>query len=233
MKKISIALLLVMTFLVSGCAGLPSEKVAAEYFSNRVLVIAPTGAAKVEGLSSTIGGGFGALGVLVEHAVTESSRTKSASRVGDLLPVDVALSIAAKRLAEKSSQLGPIKSYRILSRTMPTDDFGSWFFPDTRVDSSEYLAAGAEVMIDLGFHSIVINNYMAGRYAEAHLGIRVVDLRSGKVLTRARTFGVGAFGGEKIEAEPSDANFDQAVVSSFTKLIQRLADETLAKIAAR
>ena len=67
--------------LISGCANTSTIKADAVRIKDKPLLIVPTGATKITGLSSSGGGAFGLLGVLIEHAATSDSRAKAESVV--------------------------------------------------------------------------------------------------------------------------------------------------------
>lgn len=233
MKVKTLGYFFAVMLAMSGCANVSTMKINSSQIEGRNVAIIPTGAAKIEGLSSTVGGAFGALGVLIEHAATEASRAKSANQVAEAFTIDDAFSVATNQISKNGIRLGAVKRFVVLQRSLPSEEFTSWYNSDQRSDSRQYGSTGAEFVIDVGFQSLTINSYLAGRYAEAALGVRVIEVSSGKVVGRARTFGVGAFGGEKIEVDSTDPQYGRAVAASFTKIIQRLTDEAITKIAER
>ena len=213
-----------------GCANTSTIKSDASVFNNKSVGIAPTGQVRIEGMSNTVGSAFGALGVLVEHALTEKSRTETNSTINQVLTQDSLFQMAQVEIEKNIFKFGSIKNHFVIPRTLANEDFTKWFNPDSRSDAINLGANNPDLLIDFGFQGLNITNYMGGTYAEGTIGLRVVDAKSGKVIARSRAYGVGAFGGVKINADRNSSEFSRESQIAFDALIKKLVVEAVDKI---
>ncbi len=220
----------ILALVLTGCANTSTVKSEAEIFTNKTVAIAPTGQVRIEGLSNTVGSAFGALGVLVEHALTEKSRADTNAQINQLLGQDALFKIAEDEVNKNILKFGKIKGQSSEQRTLPNEDFNKWFNPDQRTDVSSFSGKSPDLIIDFGFQGLNITNYMAGSFAEGTFGLRVVDAKTGKVIARARTFGAGVFGGVKIMADRNTPDYFPKAQIAFDSLIKKLTLEAIDKI---
>jgi hypothetical protein len=219
-----------LTLVLTGCANTSTVKSEAGFFDNKTVAIAPTGQVRIEGLSNTVGSAFGALGVLVEHALTEKSRADTNTQINQLLGQDFLFKIAQDEVNKNIQKFGQIKGQSLEQRTLVNEDFNKWFNPDQRSEISSLMAKNPDLIIDFGFQGLNITNYMAGSFAEGTFGLRVIDAKTGKVVARARTFGVGVFGGVKIMADRNTSEYFPKAQIAFDSLIKKLTLEAIDKI---
>jgi hypothetical protein len=219
---------LVVTLI--GCANTSTVRSNASVFDDKTVGIAPTGQVKIEGMSNTVGSAFGALGVLIEHALTEKSRMETDARINQTLTEDSLFQMAQVEIRKNLPKFGNMKNHVLLPRTLANEDFARWFNPDSRSDVMNLSDTSADIFIDFGFQGLNITNYMAGTYAEGTFGLRVVDAKSGKVIARVRTFGVGAFGGVKLSVDRDSPDFSRESKIAFEALIKKLVLEAIDKI---
>jgi hypothetical protein len=221
----NIASLLVAVFLV-GCANTSTIKSEQSLFEGKTVVIVPTGKLQVESVSNALGGTFGLIGLLVEQAVTDTSRKKEVSIIEDSVnPFKTADVIINKNIGK----FGKIKSQNTIERQLPFDEFTNWFNGDKRNDIAAIRNSNPDIIIDYGFQGINTTTYMIGTYAEGSFGMRVVDASNGKILARVRTFAAGT-SGIKLNVGKDSPEYPAELVSAFNSLVEKLTMEAIDKI---
>jgi hypothetical protein len=220
----------VLALTLFGCANGSTVRSDTSVFNNKSVGIAPTGHVRIEGMSNTVGSAFGALGVLVEHALTEKSRSETDTQFNQMLTEDSLFQMAQAEIGKNMFKFGSVKNHVSLPRTLVNEEFTKWFNPESRSDVVNSGDNNADLLIDFGFQGLNVTKYLAGTYAEGTFGLRVVDAKSGKVIARARTFGVGAFGGVKINTNGDSANFSRESQIAFETLIKKLVVEAIDKV---
>lgn len=224
---ITLGTLLAAVLMLSGCANTATMRVEVSTVSGSRITVVPTGAVKLEGVSSGIGSAFGILGVLIEHAATESSRETSAQRAEKNFPANAILGMAATEIASLLRAKEKFSSIEVASSTLNTTEFTSWFNGDKRTDLLAEPSMHGNLILDFGFQSLTVN----GSYAGGALGVRLIDSRSGNVIGRARVFGVGQFGGGvKIAVDQDQPEYDAAVKAAFERLVRQLVGESIQKL---
>ncbi len=221
-------LCLVATLLV-GCANTSSIKSTRDHFNNKTVAIVPTGAVRTGGGSTvSVGPVFGPVGMVVERIVTQNSGNTNPRIVTETMGVDHALAAAQGTIEASVGRLGAVAKVRRETRSRPGEDFNAWFNPEKR--DIEEVPPDTDLIVDFGFESLTLTDYMMGTYAEAIVGIRVVDARTGQVIARARTASVGSRG-VKVLKRASDPGFGAEVSAAFEKVIHQVTHEAILKIA--
>jgi hypothetical protein len=230
--KIRITLLLLtVVALIGGCANTSTLKLNGGQLNGKSVLLVPTGNVKLESQSNTVGPSFGLLGALIEAAVTQNSNAEAAKNLNSVMGGDFVLAIAQEGISAHLNKLGQPAIIKTSKKTLGNEEFTKWFNSDTRINTDLESAEKTDIIIDFGFQGLNVTTYLAGTFAEGTIGVRVIDANSKKVIARARTYGVGAFGGEKILASKGDENYDKAVVTAFDKLIRKLSLEAVNKIS--
>lgn len=219
--------------LISGCANTSTIKADVVSIKDKPLLIVPTGATKITGLSSSGGSAFGLLGLLIEHVATSESRDKAesvanqafaTSSINNLTNDVISLNIRSRAI---SSQVN------FNAATLSKTEFVDWFNSDQRIDIQNISNPTKAFILDYGFQDISITNRFGRRAAEGAFGIRILDPNSGRVIARARVFAIGSQGGELINGEFSDENsaeYKAAIADVFNRLIRKLVVEALTKV---
>jgi hypothetical protein len=143
---------------------------------------------------------------------------------------DSLFQMAQVEIGKNMSKFGSVKNHVVLPRTLVNEEFTKWFNPESRSDIVNSGADSPDLLVDFGFQGLNVTKYLAGTYAEGTFGLRVVDAKSGKVIARARTFGVGAFGGVKINTNGDASNFSRESQIAFETLIKKLVVEAIDKV---
>jgi len=232
MKIVRTAIALGFAFVLVGCAGVPTVTPPKNYLEGQEIALVPTGNLRLNVASSTVGSAFGMIGALVEMAITEKSRADSVQQVSRAIGGDFLFLAAQDTVKSNINSLGKPRSIHLASRTLIQQDVAAWFNPETRTDLVRSQELPADIAVDFGFQGLGVSSYLAGTYAEGVFVLRVIDLRTGKVVARARTQGVGQYGGERIRQDKSHADYEAAARQAFDRLVRKLATEAVAKISA-
>ena len=218
--------------LISGCANTSTIKADAVRIKDKPLLIVPTGATKITGLSSSGGGAFGLLGVLIEHAATSDSRAKAESVANQAFPTSSINDVTNEAISQ-NIRLRAISSQVTFNvATLTKTEFVDWFNSDQRMDIQNISNPTQAFILDYGFQGISVTSSFGRRAAEGAFGIRIIEPTTGKVIARARVFAVGSQGGELINGEFSDENspeYKAAIADAFKRLIRKLVVEALTK----
>ena len=154
-------------------------------------------------------------------------RTLSRAIGGDFLFL-----AAQDAIKSNINSLGKPKSIHLANRTLIQQDVAVWFNPETRTDLVRSQDLPADIAVDFGFQGLGVSSYLAGTYAEGVFVLRVIDVRTGKVVARARTQGLGRYGGERIRQDETHTEYEAAARQAFDRLVRKLAAEAVAKISA-
>jgi len=221
----NVASLVVAVFLV-GCANTSTVKSEQSLFEGKTVAIVPTGKLQVESVSNALGGTFGLIGLLVEQAVTDTSRKQEVSKIENSVNPFKAADVVITKNIDK---FGKIKSHKTTERQLPLEEFTNWFNSDKRNDLNVILNGNADLLIDYGFQGINTTTYMIGTYAEGSFGMRVVDASTGKILARVRTFAAGT-SGIKLNVNKDSPEYSAELASAFNSLVEKLTKEAIDKI---
>lgn len=184
--------------------------------------------ARPDPIGCPVPGVLGAL-IVIEAAATRSS-VDTAQRVGRMWPANAILTMTAAEIASLLSAKGEFSSVEVACPTLNAAEFASWFNGDKRTDLLTETPMRGSLILDFGFQHLAVAKYLTGSYAEGALGVRLIDSRSGNVIGRTRVFGVGAFGGVKIESDQGQPEYDAAVKAAFEKLVRQLVGEAIQKL---
>ena len=214
--------------ILGGCANTNTLKVSEHIFDGKSVVLVPTGGAKIQGSSSTIGGSLGLIGAFIELAQSIEMRN-NAKIVEEKFGPDKIMAIFSANIESNIQKLGKISTLKIDERTKINTEFTDWYNLEIRTDNSNGLVNSSDLIIEYGFQFLSLNNYLIGTFAEGGLGIKVIDAKSGKVIARAREFLTNSKG-VLINLPKDDPKYYNDVQAAFSELIQKLTLRTINKL---
>ena len=224
-----IVVTLALIGLMAGCANTAVLATNANQFQGKTVTLVPTGVLKIETRSEGVSGApIGALGAFLITAALSSDPINV--KGADVVENENALDKIGNEIAASIESSSMPKAIKFLPHSIQNTSFPDWFNSGARAEMSQNNSG--EIFVDYGFQGLSLTSYLAGTYAEATIGIRVIEARTGAVIARARTSGFGAFGGEKVVLSGSEdaATKARVVADAFSKVIKRVTTEAIGKV---
>ena len=222
-----IVVTLALIGLLAGCAN--SVATNANQFQGKTVTLVPTGLLKVETVSyQGVSAPIGALGAGLITAALSSDPINV--KGADVVENENAFDMIGNEIAASIESSSMPKAIKFRPHSLQNTSFPDWFNSGARVEMSQNNSG--EIFVDYGFQGLSLTSYLSDTFAEATIGVRVIEARTGTVIARARTFGVGAFGGEKVVLSGSEdaATKARVVADAFSKVIKRITTETIGKV---
>ena len=195
--------------------------------SGKSAIILPTGNLKIGGANQTIGAIFGAIGILAENTLTSKSREADESSEKNIIFLT-----AQKTIEEEISRLGIAKNIVLSEPTYLQETYSKIYNTDSRTETSGTGVSSNDLIFEFGFVDLNITKRFTGSYIEGVFGIRKIDAKTGKVLSKATTLAVGTMmGGEKILASSEDAKYEEEVKAAFVRFTQKITKTTFTKVS--
>jgi hypothetical protein len=230
----SLFVLLVSLTLV-GCANVSTLKISKDQVDGKQLTVLPTGkfniTARTDSGQTTGPGLVGALIALANAVEAANHAKKMTAVIPGAVPPDELINFTSNVIKDNAHLIGNPKSITVAPQSRIADGFIEWFNTENRPEVRQSSDTTAALTLDYGFQELRVVRYPAGMFVEGVLGMRLIDMRTGAIVSRSRVWGVGSLSGERVQAEIDDPDFEKAVQAAIKSYVARLGREALAKMA--
>jgi len=229
MRLIRFSTCLLVLISIFGCANKMSP-VDRQSIAGQSITIVPTGDIKYDVSSNRGGAGFGLLGVLLESAVAGDGNASSAVVLTKELAQKFIFDISTQELKAYLTKSGSYKSIAIANRALSDKAYSEWNADQTRAHLLNNPEVKSDLALEVSFARIGISKELGGYYATGFIGLKLVDVKTGKLLGSSSDYGVGMTSGVAIGADEDKPNFINALKVAFETLIKKLSYQAASKL---
>ena len=229
MRLIKFLACLLALISILGCANkmIPVDR---QSIAGQSITIVPTGDIKYDVSSNRGGAGFGLLGVLVESAVAGDGNASSAVILTKELAQKFIFDTSTQELKAYLTKSGSYKSIAIANRVLSDKAYSEWNADQTRAHLLNNPEVKSDLALEVSFARIGISKELGGYYATGFIGLKLVDVKTGKLLGSSSDYGVGMTSGVAIGVDEDKPSYINALKVAFETLIKKLSNQAAGKL---
>ena len=228
MKNTSI-LILAILFLLMGCAG-TVKPLSKGVVDNKTITIVPTGQTDYGVAIQSVGSLFGALGAIVEYAITKPSADATKEKVTAAVPPDFLMQVAINQIEIDIKKYGNYKVVVSKSHTLKNTPYDDWSKNLNRADLRGNSDIQGDIIMDVGVTNLTMLSSYGNYTASVGVSIRFINRSSGELHGEVNEIVRSSAVGLNVNFDENSSSYNALMKDSIEKLVRMAAASALKKI---